>query len=775
MFRTKKKSSGGAAGSGGGAQRKRKSADVAADDVDDTAAAAAAVSAGEAETVDGAEDADDALLKRMRERNSARRGRTSASASTSRSHPRVSAAGGGALSFEAEGEASASRSSKTRMQPNLLHDASDGFAAAPSGGAYSLEALAELRKQQNVLLRGDVGVNEEQEETSAQQVSVDVAMDEIDGATVVVEEEEVEIPVGDDSPAEADEFIPLRSKLMQARKKRSRVTFGVHESAERPTQNPEIVEVEDDEEEDEGRQWEEDIMRRGGLRAQSAAQSASDAPKHFAAHKTTYPTRRRVPSGTLAGVLTKLQRSLDAANFENDRAERELARIGAETQLIKESVATQREQLLASSEEFEYFQVVEDYVKGLSFCLREKIREIDANEREIAKLRVENVRSIRDADAKRAQDVANKLVAIGAIASADVHGLRIFEADSDCTLPSMGNASVDSELAELLKCGFVDRTPAIRPSEQESDGALDVFADAIDDMNSLEHVYGRFQEWRAKFPQVYASCYCDLALEKLYAPYVRAELLFWDPLSVCDTAGSSTSWGFGSFRWRSVLLQHVKRPSGGDAGVDDGPVAALVRDVVFGKTLSATSLYFDPFSSLHTRSICALLEEVEKHAGYADVSAQVLQRVVQEAATQFVAAAKLVPLVAIGEKLVGGGGDSSSAATISDFATYQLGRFNALLDNVLTFFVALPRDASADSGQSAGFRCIMQVLHQLLAYLSHCERAHKTLLVPQAALTVSQLTASPYLQQLLASSSQEQELQHVLALFAPFCATTKTR
>lgn len=790
MFRTKTKR---AAGGTSVAQRKRKEIDEDEDEDD----GADAVAAPAAVAVDDSADevaAEDALLARMRERNKARRharptastggassaSTTSANAANGRSQIPTSI--GGALSFEAEAESS-TRASKRRIRPNLLvggdqalpSDAADDdidTGVAAGANAYSQAALAALRKQQNVLLSG--------ERHEASKDGED--MDELEGATVVVTEEDDDVPMAiddndnnvnpaEEEPDEADAFIPLDSQRLQSRKKRNRVTFGVPAAAPRPSQaTEEVVDDDSNDDDEEERRWEADVMRRGGLRSinrtdassggagsASASASASSAGADKPLH--AYPTHRRILTSTLPDVLAKLQRSLDTATVETGRTERELARIAAETALIQDRVGQQQTQLRVASDEFEYFQSIEDFVESLSFCLRAKEREIAANEREVVALRVTNIRSLRDKDTQQAQMITDALKAADVITEAGGAnaGLQLFSTvvDSDRADTAAG---VDSATSEKLARGFVDRTPAI-PQPPAASG-FDVFADAIDALSSLASVHARFEAWRTRFPDVYARCYCDLALETLYAPYVQAELLFWDPLSVAGAA-AGPPWSFAShFDWVRVL-QPQSSPTDDDN--DDSRhriVAALVRDAVLAKTLTATAQYFDPFSALHTQSLCVVLEEVGKRPLCAAVCAAMTSRVVAEAAAQFVAAAKLVPLVSLVDET------SALAAT---FAAYELGRFNALLDNALTLFVALPRDAAADSAQTAGFRCVMQLLHQLLAYLSHCQRAQQTRLVARAVQTAAQLTASPFLQQRLASSSQERELQHLLALFAPFC------
>uniref|UniRef100_K3W7D0 GCF C-terminal domain-containing protein n=1 Tax=Globisporangium ultimum (strain ATCC 200006 / CBS 805.95 / DAOM BR144) TaxID=431595 RepID=K3W7D0_GLOUD len=817
MFRSKAKKTG-----GGGATRKRKEVDAddephaaavsteeGAERISDVAAAAAAAIStngegaeptvtrvqqpdahaanggsdrrdngdeAEEEDRDSGED-EDAVLERMR--NRAKRGKpkhamtfSSTKMTKKKSSGSASVAANasvGSLSFEDDTKGvdrSRNRHKKIKIRPNLMATApavhEDEGEQQETNNSYTFEMLDALRKEQNVLLR-NVLEKDEQHATTASTASVaaeamDIDMVDLDGATIVMEERDVQVENKEEEQKNEDEeeFIPLHSKMMQSRKKRNRVTFGMPSSGPKLSKTTEVDEPMDeiDNEDAEGendpsRQWEEELMRRGGHHA-----PVPDSEKTKTSSGKAYPTRKKVPFGSLSDVLTKLQKSLDAASFENDRAERELARIDAEVSLIEETLQKQRQELLTSSEEFEYFQVVEDYVKGLSFCLREKMPEIEDNEKELAKMRASSIGRIRDSERRDAREHTDKLVAHDVIAYADIRGLQIFDVNN---ANSIDNQPDQNEALEKFQRGFTDTMPVIK-----QDDVLDVFADAVDDMNSLQHVYGKFQEWRSKFPEVYKNCYCDVALEKLYAPYVRAEMLFWDPLSASQLSKSNgRAWGFDSIEWFQVLRQHVRETSTEN---DDGPVVSLVRDVVLGKVLTAVTSYFDPCSSLHSHSIGAVLEEISKY-GYTQHCELALTALVDEITARFTFESKQIPLVAIPESAA-----QRNHAIWYHFATYQLGRFNALLDNVLTFFVALPREAG--QSQVTAFRCVMQILHQLLAFLTHCQQTNKTLLVPQAVQTVSQLTSSPYLQQLLSSSSQEQELQHVLKLFAPFVAAS---
>lgn len=275
----------------------------------------------------------------------------------------------------------------------------------------------------------------------------------------------------------------------------------------------------------------------------------------------------------------------------------------------------------------------------------------------------------------------------------------------------------------------------------------DFFADAIDEINSLERVYGRFQEWKAKFPETYKSTYCELAQEKLFAPYVQTELLHWDPLAMADTDTKLKS--LKDFAWFRVLSQHR---FGSDEAVD-GPLLYQVRDVLFEKVCAAVSSYFDPYSSLQARSLSLVLEEINRH-GYYTLVEEKLHTLANTALESFSSEAKRTVLVAM----------DHNNQDASLFSRYHLERFNTLQDNLLTLFVNLPKGALA----AAGFRCLLQVFHQLLAYVRYCEDTHKTQLVVTATQVVRQLSGSSYLLQVLSEPSQERELKHMMELFSPF-------
>ncbi|GMF09819.1 unnamed protein product [Phytophthora lilii] len=687
-------------------------------------------------------------LRRSRARGSAN-GKSAMTFSSKSAGDRVSSGNGhatvaaashvetGLLSFDA-GE-SRSGQKKRKMRPNLVvSSAVDVQVETETSRHYSAEMLASLRSEQTVLLPATAG-----KETANEDVEMEDVLEVEAGNDVEVEERVLE---------EEEEFISLNGG--KSRRGKSRLTFGMHSEGPDIAKTTEVVEEisgEEDEDDEQNRRWEEELMRRGGHRVPPPSQSNGNRSRDGL---PTYPTRRKVACVSLGSVLGKLEKGLESTSFEDERASRELARLEAETALIETTLKQQQEEILVSSEEFEYFQEIEDFVKGLSYCLREKIPVIDAKERKIIEERVHQVQTKRDEEQHGVEEDLRFYLNSGRLQQADVFCLSQLTLDSNGDITSVLPTSDRDRSSRLLKYRQ-HFTESYSPDQHLLSGdVVDLFSDAIDEINSLDRVYGRFQEWKAKFPEVYKTAFCELAQEKLFAPYVQAELLGWDPLSVADVNTElGKSWSLNDFAWFRILHQHLRQPKDGSDSVN-GPILYQLRVVLLEKARVAVTSYFDPYSSLQVRSVSLLLEEINRH-GYSPHVRETVQTLVSTALDAFSSEANKTVLIAA---------DQSMAESCKAFASYLIERFNALQDNLLTLFVALPQNNVG----AAAFRCLLQLLHHLLAYLRHCQETQKMQLVPTATQVIRQLSGSSYLLQILSEPSQERELKHIVELFEPF-------
>lgn len=60
--------------------------------------------------------------------------------------------------------------------------------------------------------------------------------------------------------------------------------------------------------------------------------------------------------------------------------------------------------------------------------------------------------------------------------------------------------------------------------------AAEVFSDAAEEYSQLSSVKEKFERWKKLYSESYRDAYISLSIPSIFSPYVRLELLKWDPL-----------------------------------------------------------------------------------------------------------------------------------------------------------------------------------------------------------------------------------------------------
>ena len=85
-----------------------------------------------------------------------------------------------------------------------------------------------------------------------------------------------------------------------------------------------------------------------------------------------------------------------------------------------------------------------------------------------------------------------------------------------------GDATTDESDSELTHYRS-KRAEALEASRS-------VFADVSESYGSLSAVKSKLEQWKRQQPSAYADAYMSLSVPAVMAPFVRLELLQWDPL-----------------------------------------------------------------------------------------------------------------------------------------------------------------------------------------------------------------------------------------------------
>ena len=70
----------------------------------------------------------------------------------------------------------------------------------------------------------------------------------------------------------------------------------------------------------------------------------------------------------------------------------------------------------------------------------------------------------------------------------------------------------------------------------------------VDDFSKLSSIKEHFEGWKFNFSSSYEQAYISLCLPKVFAPFVRLQLLHWNPLD------SKTSDQLEDMLWFQVLM-----------------------------------------------------------------------------------------------------------------------------------------------------------------------------------------------------------------------------
>ncbi|KAF3560726.1 hypothetical protein DY000_02019459 [Brassica cretica] len=88
-----------------------------------------------------------------------------------------------------------------------------------------------------------------------------------------------------------------------------------------------------------------------------------------------------------------------------------------------------------------------------------------------------------------------------------------------------------------------------------------VFSDASEEYSQLSRVKTRFEKWKRDYSSTYRDAYMSMTVPSIFSPYVRLELLKWDPLH--------QDVDFFDMEWHGLLFNYGKPEDGDDFAPDD--------------------------------------------------------------------------------------------------------------------------------------------------------------------------------------------------------------
>jgi hypothetical protein len=194
------------------------------------------------------------------------------------------------------------------------------------------------------------------------------------------------------------------------------------------------------------------------------------------------------------------------------------------------------------------------------------------------------------------------------------------EVKLDYSCPEGVSSSSDSECDEEFASW---RRRAHHQHQSLCADASLIMTDASEDYASLQPVLARLSEWRSQYPQVrfvavfmilhtsvftqfswqsYRDAFVPLSTPQMCAPYVRLELLGWDPLAV----------PLQNMHWFTQLSAHT---SGSTDPDELSVLPKLVSKLVVPQFVDFLEHQFNPFSARSTAVVAATIQAIRPRCG----------------------------------------------------------------------------------------------------------------------------------------------------------------
>eukprot|EP01018_Ginkgo_biloba_P004025 Gb_08409 [translate_table: standard] len=135
--------------------------------------------------------------------------------------------------------------------------------------------------------------------------------------------------------------------------------------------------------------------------------------------------------------------------------------------------------------------------------------------------------------------------------------------------------------------------------------AEQIFGDAAEEFSQLSIVKERFEGWKRLFSAAYRDAYMSLSAPAIFSPYVRLELLKWDPLYEDSD--------LNNMQWHTLLFDYGMPENAGDFEPEDADadlVPGLVEKVALPVLHHEVAHCWDRLSTRGTRNAVSAVQVI---------------------------------------------------------------------------------------------------------------------------------------------------------------------
>ena len=273
----------------------------------------------------------------------------------------------------------------------------------------------------------------------------------------------------------------------------------------------------------------------------------------------------------------------------------------------------------ALSKKYKFYQELRGYMTDLTECYDEKMVTICYLESRVDKVRGEQRGKLVE---RRRQDVRDQSEVLGALTATNAammvdpvqDAVRDFRANERegrrmrrrQAREGRAEAGHHDGLSSDDELPSVDEASLARVRGEVETQARLAMEDVVEEFSELSNVMERLQAWRQGDQESYNSAYVSLCLPKIFAPLIRLEMLFWDPLSKPAP--------LPGYDWFSTLATFALAESDKfqqwETDPDRNLISSCCEKVILPRLGAIVKCSYDPMSSTQTSNLVSFVSKV---------------------------------------------------------------------------------------------------------------------------------------------------------------------
>lgn len=311
-------------------------------------------------------------------------------------------------------------------------------------------------------------------------------------------------------------------------------------------------------------------------------------------------------------IMEKLKEHYEEVCSSRDNHVERLDRIQEEIKQLTNEMDELKLRAPKSAERFRFYQELRGFITDLVECLDEKIGRIMALEQKAMDLQAKRsewfIERRRQDVRDQAEEVTNKLnprkvpddeMKVRRAAEREGRRTRRRRARElvDQATKHVEGMSSDDEISQQEEMNFNKEQELIENEAKE------VLEDVTDDYSSIANILIKFEHWREYDVDSYNEAYATLCLPKVVSPFVRLEMLLWNPL-LEGTDLEKLPW------YRTLALYGLhddETESTLSRDPDINILPTLVEKLIIPKLVQLVDRCWDPLSSSQTLRLLSVV------------------------------------------------------------------------------------------------------------------------------------------------------------------------